>query len=109
MVRGSHGPMQWMLDLRTYGLKIHYNTTAKGHVEWKAYDELLYKDLHFTMPQFRSMVHGLAIECRRLLVEELLFFNSKTAHEIPPIPWDQLRDDPTNGQPGWNFLKDRRT
>ncbi|PVH96324.1 hypothetical protein DM02DRAFT_687969, partial [Periconia macrospinosa] len=23
MVRGSHSPMQWMLDLRTYGLKIH--------------------------------------------------------------------------------------
>jgi hypothetical protein len=33
MVRGSHGLMQWMLDLRTYGLKIHYNTTSRGHVE----------------------------------------------------------------------------
>jgi hypothetical protein len=22
-----------MLDLRTYGLKIHYNTTSRGHVE----------------------------------------------------------------------------
>jgi hypothetical protein len=33
MVRGSHRPMQWMLDLRTYGLKIHYNTTSCGHVE----------------------------------------------------------------------------
>jgi len=32
MVRGSHSPMQWMLDLRTYGLKIHYNTTSPGHV-----------------------------------------------------------------------------
>ncbi|KAI0568053.1 hypothetical protein Alg215_12389, partial [Pyrenophora tritici-repentis] len=32
MVRGSHSPMQWMLDLRTYGLKIHYNTTTRGHV-----------------------------------------------------------------------------
>ncbi|KAI1521184.1 telomere-linked helicase 1, partial [Pyrenophora tritici-repentis] len=31
MVRGSHSPMQWMLDLRTYGLKIHYNTTTRGH------------------------------------------------------------------------------
>jgi len=33
IVRGSYGPMQWMLDLRTYGLKIHYNTTSRGHVE----------------------------------------------------------------------------
>ncbi|KAK4994402.1 hypothetical protein LTR66_005554, partial [Elasticomyces elasticus] len=33
MVRGSHGAMQWMLDLRTYGLKTHHNTTSRGHVE----------------------------------------------------------------------------
>ncbi|PWO19973.1 RNA-binding protein (RRM domain), partial [Pyrenophora tritici-repentis] len=49
MVRGSHSPMQWMLDLRTYGLKIHYNTTTRGHVEWTNGDELLYKELHFSM------------------------------------------------------------
>jgi hypothetical protein len=84
MVRGSYGPMQWMLDLRTYGLKIHYNTTSRGHVEWMGQDELLYKDLHFTMPQFRSIVHELATESRRLLTEELLF-SSKTAL-VPAIP-----------------------
>jgi hypothetical protein len=33
IVRGSYGPMQWMLDLRTYRLKIHYNTTSRRHVE----------------------------------------------------------------------------
>ncbi|KAI0603606.1 hypothetical protein TUN205_12188, partial [Pyrenophora tritici-repentis] len=55
MVRGSHSPMQWMLDLRTYGLKIHYNTTTRGHVEWTNGDELLYKELHFSMAQFRGM------------------------------------------------------
>ena len=49
MVRGSHGPMQWMLDLRTYGLKIHYNTSAQGHVEWVGRDELLYKDMQLNM------------------------------------------------------------
>ena len=26
--------MQWMLDLRTYGLKIYYNTTAEGCIDW---------------------------------------------------------------------------
>ena len=62
MVRGSHSPMQWMLDLRTYGLKIHYNTTSRGHVEWVGRDEMLYKDLQFNIAQFRSMVHGLVTE-----------------------------------------------
>ncbi|KAI2479398.1 DUF3505 multi-domain protein [Pyrenophora tritici-repentis] len=81
MVRGSHSPMQWMLDLRTYGLKIHYNTTTRGHVEWTNGDELLYKELHFSMAQFRGMVHRLASESRRLLTEELMF-SSKAA----PVP-----------------------
>ena len=109
MVRGCHSPMQWMLDLRTYGLKVHYNTTSRGHVEWTGPDELLYKDLHFTMAQFRSMIHGLRTESRRLLMEELLFCNRRDAPQIPSIPWDQLRDNPTDERPGWNFLKDHRT
>jgi hypothetical protein len=32
MVRGCGSPMQWMLDLRGYGMKIHINTTSAGHV-----------------------------------------------------------------------------
>ncbi|KAG9193953.1 hypothetical protein G6011_03988 [Alternaria panax] len=109
MVRGSHSPMQWMLDLRTYGLKIHYNTTSRGHVEWVGWDELLYKSLQFSMAQFRGMVHGLATESRRLLMDELLFGNSRAAKPIPSVPWDSLRDNPTDERPGWNFLKDHRT
>jgi len=86
MVRGSHGPMQWMLDLRTYGLKIHYNTTSRGHVEWTGGDELLYKGLQFNIAQFRGMVHGLATESRRLLMEELMFGNNKAAEPVPSVP-----------------------
>ncbi|KAA8617344.1 RecQ Superfamily II DNA helicase [Pyrenophora tritici-repentis] len=107
MVRGSHSPMQWMLDLRTYGLKIHYNTTTRGHVEWTNGDELLYKELHFSMAQFRGMVHGLASESRRLLTEELMF--SSKAAPVPAVPWESIRDNPTDERPGWNFLKDHRT
>jgi hypothetical protein len=49
MVRGSHSPMQWMLDLRTYGMKIHFNTTADGHIDWQG-DLVLYKKIQFTIP-----------------------------------------------------------
>jgi superfamily II DNA helicase RecQ len=109
MVRGSHSPMQWMLDLRTYGLKVHFNTTARGNVEWMGRDELLYKNVHFTMAQFRSMVHGMQAESKRLLVEELLFCNRQTTEPVPQVPWEQLRDNPTDDRPGWNFLQDQRT
>jgi hypothetical protein len=108
MVRSSHGPMQCMLDLRTYRLKIHYNTTSRRHVEWTG-DELLYKDLHFSMAQFRGMVHGLASESRRLLTEELLFSSSEASEPVPTVPWESIRDNPTDARPEWNFLQDQRT
>jgi hypothetical protein len=87
-------------------LKIHYNTTSRGHVEWTG-NELLYKELHFSMAQFCGMVHGLASESRRLLRDELLFGSKAVA--VPGVPWESLRDNPTDERPGWNFLKDQRT
>jgi hypothetical protein len=104
MVRGSHGPIQWMLDLRTCGLKIHYNTTSRGHVEWAGGDEMLYKGLQFNMAQFRGMVDGLAEESRRLLMEESLFGN-QVAEPVPSVPWESMRDNPTDERPGWNFFE----
>ncbi|KAG9196742.1 hypothetical protein G6514_006609, partial [Epicoccum nigrum] len=101
--------MQWMLDLRTYGLKIYYNTTTRGHVDWVGKEQLLYKDLQFSMSQFRGMIHGLVVESRRLIMEELLLGSVKGALPIPSVPWDRLRDNPTNKADGFNFLKDPRT
>ena len=74
-----------MLDLRTYRLKIYYNTTLRGYIEWVRRDELLYKSLQFSIAQFRGIVHGLAIESRRLIIDELLFSNSRAAKPIPSV------------------------
>ena len=59
MVRRTNSPIDWLMDLRTYGLKIHYNTTAPGHVMWKDKYVLQYKHVSFSMAQFRGMVHQL--------------------------------------------------
>jgi superfamily II DNA or RNA helicase len=107
MVRGTRGPMQWMLDLRSYGLKIHFNSSTPGHVTWMGQDELLYKDLHFTMGEFRGFIHGLVGETRRILRRHLLLAPGPI--KIPAIPWEQLRDDPTQSKSGWSFLQDSRT
>jgi hypothetical protein len=93
--------MQWMLDLRMYGLKIHYNSTTPGHVTWMGQDELLYKDIAFTMGDFRGFVHGLVNVTRQILREQLLLTSETT--EVPAIPWDQLRDDPTQAKAGWSY------
>jgi hypothetical protein len=54
MVRGTNSPMQWMLDLRTYGLKIHYNSTSQGHVDWDGDRRNASGQYQFTVPFFGS-------------------------------------------------------
>ncbi|KAG9196732.1 hypothetical protein G6514_007027, partial [Epicoccum nigrum] len=61
------------------------------------------------MAQFRGMIHGLVAESRRLMMDELLMGNVKGAPPIPSVPWDSLRDNPSNTADGFNFLKDPRT
>ena len=107
MVRGTGSPAQWLLDLRAYGLKIHYNATAPGHVSWTDGQTLGYKSLAFSMDQFRQTVHELRIAARRALFEDLLF--AEEGGEVPEVPWARMYDDPVNGQVGWNFIRDQRT
>ena len=51
--------MQWMLDLRAYSMKILFSTTSEGHVSWQNSNVLEYKDIHFSIAQFYSMVDQL--------------------------------------------------
>ena len=106
MVRRTNSPIDWLLDLRTYGLKIHYNTTAPGHVMWKDKYILQYKDVSFSMAQFRGMVHQLCQETHRILWEDVMFAPDGTG--VPEIPWATLHDDPSNSSVGWSFLRDQR-
>jgi len=105
MIRDSHSPMQWMLDLRTYGLKIHYNTTSEGHIDWVK-DQILYKSIQFSMSEFRGMIHGLVRESRRMLMKDLIFEDD--GFNTPRIPWQSLRDNPIENTRGWNFIQDVR-
>ena len=109
MIRGSHGLMQWMLDLRTYGLKIHYNTTIEGHVDWVG-EQILYKQVQFNMLDFRGMMHGLVERIERLLFDDLLFRNEAVvgAKPLPRISWSRLRDNLVDHQRRWNFIHDER-
>ena len=105
MIRGTKGPMQWMLDLRTYGRAIHSNTTAEGKIDWIG-DRILYGEIQFTMGQLRGMVLGLVNETRRILMEDILDISGE--EKAPKIAWNSLRDDPVQKKPGWNFIQDER-
>lgn len=83
LVHSSHGPMQTLLDWRTYGLRVHYNSTTPSHITWQGTDELLYKELRFTMGDFRGFIHGL-VETTRELLDQLLL--CATDQPPPAIP-----------------------
>ena len=58
MIRENHEFMQWMLNLRTYELKIYYNITIENHIDWIE-NQILYKQMQFNMSNFRSTIHDL--------------------------------------------------
>jgi superfamily II DNA or RNA helicase len=106
MVRGSQSPMQWMLDLRSYGMKIAFNTTAEGEMNWVG-DQVVFQNLQFTMSEFRAFVHGLTYETEHLLLGDLLFTRT-ISKPLPTIDLVQIKDNVIDRRTGWNFLQDIR-
>jgi hypothetical protein len=72
IVRSTNGLIQWMLDLRTYRLKIHYNTTSPRHVDWNDNEVLTYKGIDIRMGAFCRFVGTLLQQAQKLMKETLL-------------------------------------
>ncbi|CAG8164700.1 unnamed protein product [Penicillium salamii] len=107
MVRGTNSPMQSILDLRTYGMRVAFNSTQPGAVGWVGPDRLLYRQLSFTTGELRGWVHSLTQACQDLLSYDILYLSTMTP--APVIPWSTLADDPLEASAGWSFLLDSRT
>jgi superfamily II DNA helicase RecQ len=109
------GPMSYVLGVRTYGLKIRYNTTAPGFVDWRG-DTIMHGRIHFGMRELRSMIHGVVQETREELCKHLLLVQWCDRggqewwkrHGLPKIEWQKLADDQSETRRGWNFLQDGR-
>lgn len=101
MVEDELVPMRWLFSTRRYGMTIQYTTTAPGSVHWEG-ETLSYRNVKFSMDQFRSWVHGLLGELRRVLREELLLLEE--GEEVPVIPWDQMTGNPSEKQDGFSFM-----
>ncbi|RHZ49046.1 uncharacterized protein CDV56_103939 [Aspergillus thermomutatus] len=76
-----------------------------GHVMWMGDDQLLYQQIAFTIGDFRGFIHGLVTAAQEILGQLCM----QDYDQMPPIPWTALYDDPSQSQPGWNFLQDART
>jgi len=71
---GNPSPMDWLLRLRTYGIKIRFNTNADRVIQWVG-DTLLYGHIKFSIAGLRSMIYGLVKITRMELRKELLLLD----------------------------------
>jgi superfamily II DNA/RNA helicase len=111
---GKPTPMDWVLRLRAYGKGANQGTNSAGHVLWVE-EEILYGYVRYSMPQLRSMIHGLVQATRMKLRRELLLLEVDDAGDavegatiLPTVAWDKMVDNPAELRAGWNFLQDAR-
>lgn len=107
-------PMNRVLHMRTYGFKIRMETAAEGTVMWQG-EKICIGQIHFTMKELRSMVHGLCESTRVSLLSQMLLLeldgygNVREEHtQLPPLDMNSLYDNPVEMMEGWSFLKDTR-
>jgi hypothetical protein len=108
---GVRAPFGWITRLRAYGKKIQNSTTSMGYIYWSDDDQTLsYKELQLSMSGFRQFI-AKQVELAQAELEGLFLLHEEEMREqvVPRLTLYELRDDPTNNQRGWNFLKDSRT
>ena len=78
-------PMDWILDTRSYGLRIRFTTVATGSIDWRG-DRVVYKRLQFGMGALSDMLHTLVEESRAILTE-LAMGEADDVDALPAIDW----------------------
>ncbi|KAL5371306.1 hypothetical protein DPSP01_014356 [Paraphaeosphaeria sporulosa] len=111
---GKPTPMDYILKLRAFGFKIRFTTNAEGVVDW-AGDKLLYGNIQFTMPQLRSMIHGMIASARQQMMTDLMLLQvdgeggvALNTTACPAIDWERLVDNGAETKVGWSFMEDPR-
>ncbi|KAF2992901.1 hypothetical protein E8E13_000416 [Curvularia kusanoi] len=78
MVYGSNSPINWILNLRSYGTAIRNNTTAAGWIEWSDDGQkLTYKSLELSLNNLRWAIHDQVKEAQEQLNHLLLLPDSE--------------------------------
>ncbi|KAF7441678.1 hypothetical protein A1F99_140160 [Pyrenophora tritici-repentis] len=110
MVRGSRTAFDWACRLRSYAKKVVSNTTSLGYIAWSEDGSLVtYKDTGFSMDALRKFI-AVQVKKAQQELEDLLLLHPEEARDdiVPPVYLYRLQDNHSNGQKGWNFLKDQR-
>jgi len=105
-MEGEPTPMDWLFEARAYGMKIRYNTTAPGTIDWDG-STVIFRDIKFSMAQLTIMLRDLIREARALLAE-LTMAPGGDVDCLPRIPWDKIEDIHSRTDVGYSFMTDER-
>ena len=103
IIKGTHSPIHWILDLRAYSLKIARNSTSIDQIDWDE-ETILYSEISFSMSNFRGFLYDLVYSTRTILFDEILFKSIDKSRDISVISWTKIHENPLNNSLYSNFL-----
>lgn len=87
---GKPSPIDRILHMRTYGLKIRYITKGEARIAWQG--ERIYIDkISFTIGDIRSVVHGLHETVRERLAKDIFIIEDERT--LPPVELERAFDN----------------
>ena len=104
---GQPTPMDRLLHMRSFGMRVSFNTKTAARVTWKSgYQEVCIDQAHFTMTELRDLVHSLLETCKERLVKQLMYLEEEK--QLPELELSQLHDNPAELVEGWSFFDNAR-
>ncbi|KAL9572228.1 hypothetical protein ACKAV7_003641 [Fusarium commune] len=102
-------PMNWIINTRTYGLRIRYTTPGSETIDWRG-DQIIHGRIRIRMGEIADMLHNLVGRARetlsRLTMTEGGGAGGFTARgALPVIPWSQIEDQHGESSIDHSFLR----
>ena len=103
---GQHRPMDRILHMKTYSMKIKFTTKAIARVSWvNRYQEIRFDKVSFCIGDLRELMFWLYESCQKGLVQMAML---EREEQLPVLHLHRLWDIHSNMEPGWSFLEDVR-
>ncbi|KJZ69027.1 hypothetical protein HIM_11586 [Hirsutella minnesotensis 3608] len=111
-------PMNWIINTRTYGMKIRYTTPGSETIDWRG-DQIVHGRVKLRMSELSDMMHSLVAEARRTLARLTLTDDEDEKEEakrdyahpaamqemLPRIPWSKIEDQHGESELEHSFLR----
>jgi len=118
-ISNKPNPMDWMMHIRTLGMRIRFTTNAPGSVDWQ-HDKITIGQASFRLQDLKSTIQGLCNQARTQLLHEVLLLDVDdhgqprgegltTTTALPELDMNEIIDNPADTYSDkFNFLKDPR-